>query len=264
MAEPTRIGIIGGSGWLGGAIARALVDAGFTAPERLRLSYRSSAPTFLPDAFWTRDNQELVDRSDIVVVSVRPADWPSVVVSAKDKLAVSVMAGVRMEHLVERLGTDRVVRSLPNAAAEVRQSYTPWFASAATTARDRQAVRSMFEAIGVSDEVGSEAEIDYLTGLSGSGPAFPALLAEAMMRDAVARGLEPETARRAVTTVLVGTGRLLERHGQSPATIVRDFVEYRGATAAAIEAMLASSFDTAVRNGLAAAFRKAVSLGATS
>ena len=137
MAEHTTIGIIGGSGWLGGAIAKALVAAGFAAPDRLRLSYRNSAPTFLPDAFWTRDNQELVDRSDIVVVSVRPADWPSVMVSAKDKLAVSVMAGVRMEHLIKRLGTDRAVRALPNAAAEVSQSYTPWVASATTTAGDR-------------------------------------------------------------------------------------------------------------------------------
>ena len=71
-----------------------------------------------------------------------------------------------------------------------------------------------------------------MTGLSGTGPAYPALLAVALIRDAVAHGLPPEVARRAVTALLVGTGRLLEKNGENPEDTVAAFVDYRGVTAA--------------------------------
>lgn len=170
-----RIGIIGGGGWLGRGIARAIIDAQIVAAEHLTLSYRSGQPGFLPEATWTRDNQELVDRSDVIIVSVRPQDWPAIDISAYGKLVMSVMAGVPLDQLTRRLKTDCVVRTLPNAAAEVRNSYTPWIGSQGLTANDRNVVRRILEACGAADEVKSEADIDYLTGLTGSGPALPAL-----------------------------------------------------------------------------------------
>lgn len=261
MSGSPRIGIIGGGGWLGGAIAASILDAGLVGPHDLSLSYRRERPHRFAGAFWTTDNQLLADRSDVVIVSVRPADWPPLEVNAAGKLVVSVMAGIRLSRLAEHHNTDRVVRSLPNAAAEVRKSYTPWIGSEALNEKDRSAVRAIFNACGGEDEVASENDIDYLTGLSGSGPAFPALLADAMMRDAVARGINPDVARRAVTAVLVGSGRLFEKNGECPADTVEAFVSYRGTTAAAIEAMRAGGFDGAVRDGLAAAFRKSLKMG---
>lgn len=256
-----RIGVVGGAGWLGGAIVQAMLDKGLVEPSDLTLSYRSQRPPRFPGASWTTDNQELADSSDVIVVSVRPADWPSLSIDAGGKLAISVMAGIRLEELARRLGTDRVVRSLPNAAAEVGKSYTPWVASAGATGADRTLVSAIFAACGAGDEVRSEADIDYLTGLSGSGPAFPALLAAAMMQDAVARGIPGDIAHRAVTSVLVGTGFLFDRSGEDPSQTVETFVAYRGTTAAAIEAMQARGFDAAVAEGLAAALRKSASMG---
>ena len=77
-----RIGIIGGAGWLGGAIAAAVLDSGVSAPPDLALSYRSKRPDCFPEAFWTDDNQVLADRSDVIVLSVRPADWRHLNVNA--------------------------------------------------------------------------------------------------------------------------------------------------------------------------------------
>jgi pyrroline-5-carboxylate reductase len=264
MGGPLRIGIIGGGGWLGGAIAASILDAGLVQPHDLALSYRSEQPNRFGDSFWTSDNQRLVDCSDVIIVSVRPADWRSLAVDADGKLVVSVMAGIRLSQLAEHHNTDRVVRSLPNAAAEVGKSYTPWIGSEGVNDQDRATVRAVFDACGVQDEVASEDDIDYLTGLSGSGPAFPALLADAMMRDAVARGIKPDVARRAVTAVLVGSGRLFEKSGECPADTVEAFVSYRGTTAAAIAAMRVAGFDAAVRNGLDAAFQKSMTMGEPS
>lgn len=264
MRDDIRIGVIGGSGWLGRAIIRAILDAGLIAPDQLGVSFRSSEPTGMPEVFKTPDAQALIDRSDVVVLSVRPADWPAIRTSAAGKLVISVMAGIRIEQLMTRLRSDRVVRAMPNVAADVGWSFTPWVATAATTASDRTIVTKIFGACGTCDEVATEAELDYLTGLSGSGPAFPALLAEALRRDAVSRGLNPDVARRAATALLIGAGRLLEKSQQCPSKIVEEFVEYRGTTAAAINAMRASGFETSISKGLEAALRKSVSMGNSS
>ena len=261
---PLRVGVIGGAGWLGGAIAKAILDAGIVEPQDLSLSYRRDRPDRFNRSFWTTDNQELADRSDVIVLSVRPADWPSLNVVAEGKLLISVMAGIRLKALSEHHRTDRVVRTLPNAAVEVRKSYTPWIASAGMQDNDRTIVRAIFDACGFQDEMRSEAEIDYLTGLTGSGPAFPALLAAAMMADAISHGLEPEIAKRAVNALVVGAGRMLEQRDDCPTDIVQTFLDYRGTTAAAIEEMRTAGFDAAVSRGLSAAFRKSVRMGEAS
>ncbi|UWU24577.1 NAD(P)-binding domain-containing protein (plasmid) [Rhizobium sp. CB3060] len=264
MSGLGKIGIVGGAGWLGGAIAESLVNAGVVIEEDLALSYRSTRPDRFLQAFWTVDNQELADRSDIIFLSVRPADWRQLRIDAKGKLVISVMAGVSLAALCHHHNTPRVVRALPNAAAEVALSYTPWIATQHATGEDKAAIRAIFDACGMQDEVASEGDIDYLTGLSGAGPAFPALLATAMLKDAIARGLEPKVAHRAVNAVLVGTGGLLQKRDENPDDIVRTFLDYRGTTAAAIEEMRASGFDTAVQNGLSAAFAKSIKMGQIS
>ncbi|MFO1210679.1 MAG: pyrroline-5-carboxylate reductase dimerization domain-containing protein [Amaricoccus sp.] len=257
-----RIGIVGGNGWIGGALARGLVARGVAPAGGLTLSCRSAPPDWLPGARWTHDNQALADAADIVVLSVRPQDWPAAAFVAPSKLVVSVMAGVPLAAIAARTGTPRVVRALPNAAAEVGRSYTPWAATPAVTDADRAAVRGLVAAIGSGDELADEAAIDYMTGLSGTGPAYPALLAVALIRDAVAHGLPPEIARRAVVAMLVGTGRLLEASDEDPEATVAAFVDYRGVTAAGIEAMRAAGFDAAVASGLAAALVKSHALAA--
>lgn len=255
-----RVGIVGSNGWIGGALARALVARGVVAAERLTLSCRSAPPDWLPGARWTRDNQALADACDAIVVSVRPQDWPALTLRAPGKLVVSVMAGIPLATLAGATGAERVVRALPNAAAEVGLSYTPWTASAAVTDADRATVRAIFDACGSGDEVPREADIDYMTGSSGTGPAYPALLASAMIRDAVAHGVPEAVARRAAVALLVGTGRLFEKNGEDPAATVAAFLDYKGVTAAAIEAMRAAGFDAAVAAGLAAALVKSETL----
>jgi len=261
MSVSIRLGIVGGAGWLGGAIAGAALQAGIVRAQDLALSYRSTRPDRFPGAFWTDDNQALADRCDVIMLSVRPQDWPALAIDAKGKLVISVMAGIRLAEIGQKHGTSRVARTLPNAAAEVAKSYTPWIASSEATGEDRATVRAIFSACGLQDEVGSERDIDYLTGLTGSGPAFPALLADAMMRHAIAFGLKPEVAQRAVNTVLAGTGRMLEVKDASPADTVEAFLGYRGTTAAAIETMREAGFDEAVAKGLAAAFDKSIAMG---
>ena len=91
MSVSLRIGIIGGGGWLGGAIAGSILDAGLVGPRNLSLSYRSEPPRRFPNSFLTTDNQELADRSDVILLSVRPADWQALEFDAGGRLVISVM-----------------------------------------------------------------------------------------------------------------------------------------------------------------------------
>ncbi len=254
-----RVGIIGGAGWLGSAMAKSFIASGAVSAGQLTCSYRSGKPEHAVDCAWTRDNAELVGRSDIVILSVRPGDWDVVEIDAGSRLVISVMAGVTAEDIAGRTKAARVARALPNAAAEIGYSYTPFFL-ASSRPSDGEIVNELFRSCGMVDAVAEEGHIDYFTGMSGSGAAFPALLAEAMMNDAIGRGVPAAIARRAAQQVLVGAGRLQEHDGASPDETVKAFVDYKGTTAAGIAAMREHGFDAAVGAGLDAALHKAQAL----
>ncbi|MEK0084648.1 pyrroline-5-carboxylate reductase family protein [Benzoatithermus flavus] len=262
MTIEARIGIIGGNGWLGNAIARAAVATGAVDPTRLTLSSRSGnlGAATIPGVHWTRDNGELVDRSDVVVLSVRPEQFQGVHIAAHGKLVVSVMAGVPARAVAERTGGDEVVRAMPNAAAAIRRSFTPWYATPPVSAAGKQLVQALFDACGEAAEVPLEAHIDYCVGMTGSGAAFPALLAQALIAHAVAQGLPPAFAERAARGVVAGASQLLAGEGGDPAQIVQAMIDYRGTTAAALQAMIDRGFMGAVAAGLEAAAAKAAAM----
>ncbi len=122
-------------------------------------------------------------------------------------------------------------------------------------------VQALFEACGDAAEVPQESHIDYCVGMTGSGAAFPALLAHAMVEHAVSRGLPVGFARRAAQGVLVNASQLLAE-SDDPAPIVQAMIDYRGTTAAALQAMIDGGFKTAVGAGLDAASAKAADMAA--
>jgi pyrroline-5-carboxylate reductase len=264
VALTAKIGIIGGNGWLGNAIASAAVTSGMVDAGSLSLSGRSDnrGSVAIPGASWTKDNAELVRRSDVVVLSVRPEQFPAVDIDARGKLVISVMAGVIAQVLADRTGADRLVRALPNAAASIGKSFTPWFALPSVSDGDKRLVQSLFETCGDAAEVPRESHVDYCVGMTGSGAAFPALLAQAMIEHAVAHGLPLAFARQAAQGVLVNASQLLAAT-DDPGSIVQAMIDYRGTTAAALQTMIERGFKAAVAAGLDAASAKAAAMAAS-
>lgn len=256
------IGIVGGSGWLGRAIASAVLAKGFVTPDRLVVSSRSPAAALpgWPAVACVADNRDLAARSDVIILSVRPEQFPAVEIDASGKLLISVMAGVPATALAASTNAARIVRAMPNAAAEIGKSYTPWFASAAVGHADKVLVRQLFETCGTADEVFHETDIDYLTALTGSGPAFPALLAMAMLGHARTRSLPESVAKRAVKAVVTEASALLAAENASMEETVRTFLDYRGTTAAGLQAMIDGGFMDAVEAGLDAAEAAALAM----
>ncbi|MCB1446792.1 MAG: NAD(P)-binding domain-containing protein [Rhizobiaceae bacterium] len=256
----TALGVVGGAGWLAGALLRPALAKGAIRPEDLILSSRR--PTIAGFESWpavraTTDNKTLAAQSDVVILSVRPEDLAGVEADLSGKLVISVMARVTMADITGRFGCDRLVRAMPNASAEQALSFTPWFASPAVTPLDRAFVSSFFSASGLARAVPNEPDIDYFTGLTGSGFAFPALMARAMIEHAVENGIAPDLADAAVRQLMLGAGAYVSEAKENAAGIVKSFVDYGGTTAAGLTAMIDRGSDAIVKAGLDAAWKKA-------
>lgn len=256
----TRVGVIGGGGWLGKALLLPALADGLIVEEALTVSSRSGAVAGFepwPHVRQTNSNAELAANADVVVLSVRPQDLDAIALDLSGKLVISVMAMVSLDDLATRFKARRIIRAMPNAAAEKRLSFTPWLASPDVTDADCAFADRFFNASGQARRITTEAELDYFTALTGSGPAFLAAFADAMISDAVTKGIEHGIAERAVRQLFLGGSALMAGSEQTPAEIVQTFLDYAGTTAAGLEAMAAADIRTPIAHGLTAAAAKA-------
>lgn len=237
-----RIGIIGGTGWLGGGLAQAMLDSGFIEADRLFLSNRSGRHLLAQTgAHVLADNQALVDACDVVILSVRPEQFKALSVKAPGKLVISLMAGVTAQAISEATGASVVVRAMANAAVEISQSFTPWHCAQALSAAEVAFIQGLFECVGTANRVPTEDGIDYLSALSGTGPAFPALLMTALTQQAVMAGIPEDVARQAAKGVVVSASQLLAN--RDPQEMIDSLVAYKGVTAAALQSLIDAGFE---------------------
>lgn len=256
----TQLGVIGGGGWLGKALLLPALADGVIAEEMLTVSSRTGAVSGFepwPRVRQTKSNTALAADADVVMLSVRAQDLDAIALDLSGKLVISVMAMVSLADLADRFNARRIIRAMPNAAAEKRLSFTPWLASTDATDADCTFAERLFQASGNAQRIATEAELDYFTALTGSGPAFLAAFADAMISDAVTKGIERGVAESAVRQLFLGGSTLLFESGQTPAEIVQTFLDYAGTTAAGLEAMAAADIRTPIARGLTAAAARA-------
>ncbi|MDH5452614.1 MAG: NAD(P)-binding domain-containing protein [Paracoccaceae bacterium] len=261
--QKITIGIIGGSGMLGRAMALALLGQKAVTPANLWISNRSGSRAgfeAFADVIITPDNQALADACDLILLSVPPALAPKINIKAPDRLVISVMAGVSLSRLQDLTGARRVVRAMSSPAAERGLAYSPWTASPAVTAGDRALLRTLFEACGKTDEVADEAQIETFTALTGPTPGFVAYYADCMIAYATETGIAPEIADRAIRQLFLAAGQMMA-DGPAPRDHVQQMVDYAGTTAAGLTAMRASPIRDAIAKGLAASVAKVRTMG---
>ena len=263
MTDAHKTGIIGGSGMLGRAIAHALMDRKIAEASDLWISNRSGSKTGFeqfPEINVTTDNARLSDVCEVLILSVPPALAPEIGIHAPGKLIISVMAGVTIEKLQALTGSDRVVRAMSSPAAQLGLAYSPWVASPATDAADRERVTNIFSACGTTDEIAEEQHLDHFTAMTGPVPGFVAFYAECMIDYAVKAGISPAIADRAIRQLFFSAGAMLAHGEASPADHVQQMIDYAGTTAAGLEAMRNSPIPEAIAQGLDAAVAKARNL----
>ena len=164
----------------------------------------------------TADNAAAVAGARVVILAVKPQLMADVAralapaLQAARPLVISVAAGIRADRLQHWLGPDiPVVRSMPNRPALIGAGATGLYASAALSAEDRALAQQVLASTGLCVWVRSEGDIDVVTALSGSGPAYFFRLAELMAEAGVAQGLEPHVAQQLAAQTLAGAGQLV-------------------------------------------------------
>ena len=204
--------------------------------------------------------------SDLVVWAVKPQTFKDAATAARphvsSALHLSVAAGITSESIARWLGTERIVRAMPNTPALVGLGMTGLLARAAVSAEDRARVESVVRTTGELVWVNVEADLDAVTAISGSGPAYVFYFLEAM-RDAGARmGLAPEVAYQLAVGTFVGAATLAQRSDDPPQLLRERVTSKGGTTYAAITSMEASDMKALFEKALVAAQTRAAELGA--
>ena len=204
-------------------------------------------------------------RAGLVVWAVKPQLFQAAAAPCAgwlgQALQLSVMAGIRSDAIARATGAERVVRSMPNTPALIGQGIAGLFARAAVTAADKALVEQVLAPTGQTLWVDAEADLDAVTALSGSGPAYFFYMVEAMMAAAQQLGLSAEQGRRLALATCGGAAALGLQSSESP-TVLRERVTSKGGTTyAAITSMQADGVGEAVQRAVLAAARRAKELG---
>lgn len=176
-------------------------------------------------------------------------------------LQLSVMAGIRSDAIVAATGSERVVRAMPNTPALIGQGIAGLYARPAVSAAERQRIEAVLAPTGQTLWVGAEADLDAVTALSGSGPAYVFLFIEALMEAAAQMGLNEAQGRALALQTFAGATALAAQSDEPPAVLRERVTSKGGTTHAALESMRATGTREAIVRAVRAAQARARELG---
>ena len=176
-------------------------------------------------------------------------------------LQLSIMAGIRSEVIVTASGSPRVVRAMPNTPALIGRGIAGLYAREAVTEADRAQVQAVLAPTGSTLWVAQERDLDAVTALSGSGPAYVFYFIEAMMQAGAEMGLEPAQARRLAQETFAGAAALAAQSDEPPEVLRERVTSKGGTTYAALTSLEASGVKHAFVRALHAARDRAEELG---
>ena len=264
MTGMARLQVIGG-GKMGEALLVGLVSSGWAEPDELHVvepdsarrdAVTDAAPGVSVSSEPIGDADAVIAVKPDVVAGVLPA-----LASAGVGRVLSIAAGVRTGAIEARLpaGTP-VVRAMPNTPALVGRGAAAIAAGSAASSNDLDWARGILEAVGTVAVV-NEADLDAVTGLSGSGPAYVFRLAEALRAAGTAQGLDPVTADALTRQTLLGAATLLAASGEDPGRLRENVTSPGGTTAAGLAVLDEADFFGLIDRVVDAATRRSRELG---
>ena len=270
MIKDKKIGFIG-AGNMGKAMIRGLLDSKSLSPDSIYASdLREDVLISLKDEYGInicpQDNKSLVMESDIIFLSVKPQIIDHILFEIKEpvdeqKLIITIAAGVTTKHIEGYLdGCIRVVRAMPNTPALVLEAATAISGGFYSTKEDLDISRHIFSSLGKVVTV-DEEQLDAVTGLSGSGPAYVFVIIEALSDAGVKMGLSRDVATTLAAQTVLGSAKLLLETGMHPGRL-KDMVTSPGGTAIeGIHTLEEGGIRTNLINAVSAAATRSILLG---
>lgn len=264
-----RLACIGG-GVMGEAIVGALIAKDVTGPgDVVACDVLESRRQHLQQRYGiavVERAAEAVDGADLVLLAVKPQEFPSAGADLNGRLAasqtvLSIMAGVPIARIREALGHKAVVRAIPNTPAQIGEGITLWTSTPEVSERGSEAARSVLAALGQEIYVAEEKYIDMATAVSSSGPAYVFLVMEALVDAAVHIGFRRDVAERMVIQTVLGSARYAQTSGRHLAELRNQVTSPGGTTTEALLALERAGLRAAFIEAVQAAYEKAKRLG---
>lgn len=223
----------------------------------------------LKDAGWQVNPENLdSDGYDLVIIAIKPqsfivaADTIIKKLVSEKTLVLSIMAGMSIDRISSVTSAQKVVRAMPNTPGQIGQGITAIIGNGNCENKDLDIVETLLSPLGDVVRLEKEKEIDAVTAVSGSGPAYIFLLAEAMVAAGISEGLSQEVAKKLAIKTVIGSSKLMEETGEEPIELRRAVTSPGGTTEAAIDVLLAGGgIIRIVKNAVEAACAKSKQLG---
>ncbi len=251
------------------ALIRGLIEAtdapsqiGVSDPSEPRLAQLVARYGLRSD----QSNLAIASWAEVVVLAVKPQILPTVLaelrpVASADKLFISVAAGVTSKTIAEALGGEpRIVRSMPNTPALIQVGATVLATGAHASERDMEMSRAIFDSVGITEVLG-ENQLDAVTGLSGSGPAYVFVILESLADAGVKVGLPRPIALKLAAQTLMGSAKLLLDTNGHPGQLKDMVTSPGGTTIAGLHALEQGGLRTTLISAVEAATDRAKELG---
>lgn len=260
-----NISFIGGGNMaqalIGGLISRGLPPTRITVSDPVE---KVRALLAEKDLHVTDDNAEAIRDADIVLFAVKPQVLASVLKPLKGlfegKLVMSIVAGAEIATIANLLDTNRIVRVMPNTPALVQTGAHGLYATDAVNAQDRELASQVLAATGLTIWVNSEEQIDAVTAVSGSGPAYFFYMMESMIRAGKNLGLDEKVATALTLQTALGAAQMAITSANSPAELRKNVTSPNGTTQAALEVFDRAQISQNIQAALAAAQKRSQEL----
>ena len=263
-----RLAVIGG-GNIGAAFAAAFEKSGLVnSTDILIVEILEERRSFLESEFNWKTQSDIdsnVSNADWVVIAVKPqnivkpcADLADVI--KPEQLIISVVTGVRIDRFKEMLGTDRIVRCMPNTPVLVRKGVTVFTKSEAVSSEEYASLEKILKDVGLAVKVDNEDLIDAATSASATGAGFAFYFAEHMLKGTIEMGFSPEDAEQITRQTVLGAMELWEQSGKDAPTLREQVTSKGGTTAAGFEVFKEGKLGGVIVNALLRAKERAVEL----
>jgi pyrroline-5-carboxylate reductase len=270
ILEGNKILTLIGAGTMGEAILRGILRAGKLSPSQVLASdVRSDALADLANRYGIRttaDNLGAAHAATVILVCVKPHQVGAVLntdamrEALSGKVVISIAAGVRLQQLAHWLPASALIRAMPNTPALIGEGMTALSRGKGTNDAAMAFALDLFGSVGRSTEI-DEAQMDVVTALSGSGPAFAFLVLESLADGAVKMGLRRDLAISIAAQMLQGSSRMVLQTGSHPAVLKDQVTTPGGCTIAGLSKMEEGGVRYALASGVEEATRAASKLG---
>ncbi len=267
--KTNKIGFIGG-GNMASSLMSGLIASGHPSDQLWVSDINADTLSNLAatlNVHTSTSNDEVINAVEVVVLAVKPqmlaevAKNAAALVQKKKSLIVSIAAGINQNSLSQWLGTDTaIVRCMPNTPALVLTGATALHANRNVNAKQRNLAETILRSVGIALWVDNESELDAVTAVSGSGPAYYFLLMEAMEKTALELGLSAETARLLIQQTALGAAKIALESAESPEQLRKRVTSPGGTTQQAIDTFTQGGFTELVSKALHAARDRSIEM----